>query len=66
MFFVRNSYRCEPCGVSLEDLWDSSCNDRCPNCRQETCPEDSEDLSPDCEEAASITPASLGSRTALA
>jgi hypothetical protein len=47
MALFRNSYHCDPCEVSWEDIWDSSCNDRCPKCRQETCPEGSEDITPD-------------------
>lgn len=42
-----NEYYCSDCDVAWEDEWDCMCNDRCPSCDQETCPERSKDISKD-------------------
>ncbi|WP_285905148.1 hypothetical protein [Pseudodesulfovibrio pelocollis] len=39
----RNYYECS-CGHTWEDEWSCMCNDRCPECRLEIEPYDSEDL----------------------
>jgi hypothetical protein len=31
----RNLYECPKCGERWEDVWDSMCNDKCPNCDAE-------------------------------
>jgi hypothetical protein len=41
--WFRNYYRCD-CGEEWEDEWSCTCNDRCPACRTETEPYNSEDL----------------------
>lgn len=41
-----NHYECT-CGEKWTDKWSCACNDRCPSCRKEIEPHDSEDLSVD-------------------
>lgn len=38
MTLYRNLYRCEECGIEWEDIWDCSCNDKCPECNSEIAP----------------------------
>lgn len=40
----RNSYHCEACDVSWDDVWSCACNDKCPECNREIEPEESEEL----------------------
>ena len=40
----RNFYTCSECHHSWQDVWDSTCNDRCPNCNAEIEPYRSEDI----------------------
>lgn len=40
---VRNHYEC-PCGCVWTDDWNCECNDRCPECRTECKPIESEEL----------------------
>lgn len=28
----RNFYSCPECDTEWEDIWDSTCDDQCPNC----------------------------------
>ena len=41
MQFV-NFYQC-PCGAAWEDIWDSACNDHCPDCDSEVEPYESKE-----------------------
>ena len=43
----RNFYRHEECGTEWDDVWDSMCNDECPDCGAEIEPYDSEELEPE-------------------
>ena len=36
-----NQYRCPYCKTEWEDVWDSGCNDRCPDCNKEIEPYES-------------------------
>lgn len=45
----RNHYEC-PCGATWSDESDYTNNDRCPKCRKEIQPSDSEDIGPDDDE----------------
>jgi len=45
MAWYLNYYRDADCGASWTDEWSCQCNDRCPRCRHEIEPYDSEDLS---------------------
>jgi len=40
----RNYYRCPYDGASWTAEWSCKCNDRCPSCRAEIEPHDSEDI----------------------
>lgn len=40
----RNHYEC-PCGYNWTDEWDSTCDDRCPDCDTSCSPTESEDIS---------------------
>ena len=45
-----NLYRCDDCEVEWEDVWDCTCNDKCPECHAEIEPYksiDAEDLKDD-------------------
>ena len=42
----RNFYRCSECNTEWQDEWDSTCNDRCPQCNAEIEPYKSEDIQP--------------------
>lgn len=42
----RNFYKCSECGKEWQDEWDSTCNDRCPDCDAEIEPYKSEDIDP--------------------
>lgn len=39
-----NRYHCPVCGEIWNDVWDCMCNDRCPGCRAEIEPYESENL----------------------
>jgi transcription initiation factor IIE alpha subunit len=43
-FRFRNYYRCPYDGTTWVDEWACTCNDRCPLCRAEIEPYDSEDI----------------------
>jgi hypothetical protein len=43
-FTFRNYYRCPNDGTAWIDEWSCRCNDRCPTCRAEIEPYDSEDI----------------------
>jgi hypothetical protein len=45
MAWYLNHYRHDDCDVEWTDEWSCMCNDRCPECRYEIEPYDSEDLS---------------------
>lgn len=40
----RNHYRCDDCGHEWSDIWSCTSNDRCPTCRKEFEPCESEDV----------------------
>ena len=42
-----NFYRCEKCGKSWEDAWDSMCDDECPQCGTVYFPYKSENIKPE-------------------
>ena len=43
----RNHYTCPECQHTWTDVWDSMCDDDCPNCgRRHISPMDSDDLTP--------------------
>lgn len=39
-----NHYRCPYDGTEWEDVWDCTCNDRCPTCDKEIEPYENEDF----------------------
>jgi hypothetical protein len=43
-FKYKNYYKCDKCGQEWEDMWDSTCDDECPNCGTEMTPYESEDI----------------------
>ena len=43
-FIFRNYYRCPNDGAAWSGEWSCECNDRCPTCRAEIEPYDSEDI----------------------
>ena len=45
MAWYLNYYRHNSCRASWTDEWSCACNDRCPRCRYEIEPYDSDDLS---------------------
>ncbi|WP_158607257.1 hypothetical protein [Neopusillimonas maritima] len=40
---LLNHYHCEACDIEWEDAWSCACNDRCPQCNNETEPYHSDD-----------------------
>ena len=44
MFAFRNYYRCPNDGTAWTDEWTCMCNDRCPTCRAEIEPHESDDI----------------------
>jgi tRNA G26 N,N-dimethylase Trm1 len=40
----KNYYYCERCGEEWDDMWDTSCDDQCPECNAEINPYKSEEL----------------------
>ena len=39
-----NYYRCTKCGETWNDLWDSACDDECPECGTVMTPYESEEI----------------------
>jgi rubrerythrin len=39
-----NRYRCPSCGYAWDDIWDSACNDLCPQCDKEIEPYESKPI----------------------
>lgn len=50
-----NQYRCPYCQTEWEDVWDCTCNDRCPDCNKEIEPFESALI--DCESVETDSPA---------
>jgi hypothetical protein len=35
---VRNTYECDECGTTWEDVWSCGCDDECPGCGADISP----------------------------
>ena len=43
-YLYKNQYRCEDCALEWEDVWDSACDDKCPECETAHTPFESEEI----------------------